>query len=41
MLEEERRSHNIANMLDSDSDDDYQRPYVEIDVKYRVSIFFY
>ncbi|CAI6369617.1 unnamed protein product [Macrosiphum euphorbiae] len=37
MLEEERRSQYMAKMLDSDSDDDYQRPYVEIDVKYRVS----
>jgi len=41
MLEEERHSRNIAKMLDSDSDDDYQQTYVEIDVKYRVSIFFY
>lgn len=41
MLEEERRSQTIANMLDGDSDDDdYQQPYVEIDVKYRVSIFY-
>ncbi|XP_003247305.1 glycerol-3-phosphate acyltransferase 1, mitochondrial isoform X2 [Acyrthosiphon pisum] len=37
ILEEERRSQHIAKMLDSDSDDDYQRPYVEIDVKYRVN----
>ncbi|XP_022173907.1 glycerol-3-phosphate acyltransferase 1, mitochondrial isoform X3 [Myzus persicae] len=38
MLEEERRSQTIANMLDGDSDDDdYQQPYVEIDVKYRVN----
>lgn len=40
MLEEERRSQYMAKMLDSDSDDDYQRPYVEIDVKYRVCIFY-
>ncbi|XP_015367748.1 PREDICTED: glycerol-3-phosphate acyltransferase 1, mitochondrial-like isoform X2 [Diuraphis noxia] len=37
MLEEERHSQNIAKLLDSDSDDEYQRTYVEIDVKYRIN----
>ncbi|XP_060841831.1 glycerol-3-phosphate acyltransferase 1, mitochondrial-like isoform X2 [Rhopalosiphum padi] len=40
MLEEERRSQNLAKLLncDSDDDDDYLQPHVEIDVKYRVNI---
>lgn len=37
VLEEEKRSQYLAKLLDSDSDDDYQRPYVEIDIKYRIS----
>jgi hypothetical protein len=42
MLEEERRSQNLAKLLNCDSDDDdddYLQPHVEIDVKYRVSFF--
>lgn len=42
MLEEERRSHNMAKQLDydSDSDDDYQQSHVEVDIHYRVSFFY-
>jgi len=40
MLEEERRSRNMAKHLDYDSDDDYQQSYVEVDTQYRVSFFY-
>lgn len=36
MLEEEKRSQNIAKYFDDDSDDDYQQSHTNYDVKYRV-----
>ncbi|XP_025420719.1 glycerol-3-phosphate acyltransferase 1, mitochondrial-like isoform X2 [Sipha flava] len=37
LLDEEKRSRKLARILDSDSEDDYQQPYIEFDIKYRVS----